>query len=156
MVSHKSHSSLLLEISHFFSCSQPATSLGWSSIQLWGHVPVETVWHVPGSWTQPLCGQKSCATAWCVPCCGTWGPEERSRGCCGHTGQLALLPFLSQIAVFTCLFPQIFRKYTGGRAECYQAPAALLARVNSVGIHHLPFQNPFRYITAPAVAQTCW
>lgn len=25
--------------------------------------------------------------------------QERSRGCCGHTGQLALLPFLSQIAV---------------------------------------------------------
>lgn len=55
-VSHESHSSLLLEISHFFSCCQPATSLGWCSISLWEHAPMETVWHVPGSWTWPLCG----------------------------------------------------------------------------------------------------
>lgn len=78
-VSHESHSSLLLEISHFFSCCQPAPSLGWCSISLWEHATVETVWHVPGSWIRPLCGQKSCATAWCVPWRGAWGPAGEEQ-----------------------------------------------------------------------------
>lgn len=59
-------------------------------------------------WTEELCNYLVCALARDLGFL-----QERSRGLCGHAGQQALLPFLSQLSVFTGLFPQIFGKYMG-------------------------------------------
>lgn len=51
-------------------------------------------------WTEELCNYLVRSLIWDLGVL-----QERSRGRSGRAGQLALLPFLSRLSVFTGLFP---------------------------------------------------